>query len=353
MSGNTFGEIFKITTFGESHGTALGCIIDGCPAGIDFDADFLQHEMDRRKPGAKGASSTSRKESDSAEVLSGVFGGKTTGCPIAIEIRNTNQHSKDYDSLKDVFRPGHADYTFFKKYENRDYRGGGRTSGRETCARVAGGAVAKMMLKSFGINVTAYTKKAAGITSRVIDYDEIEKNTMRSPDKNAAFEMEEKIAEFRKKGDSCGGIVECVIKGANAGLGEPVFDKLDAVLAHAMLSIGAIKGIEFGAGFECADFSGSQNNDSMKEGFLFRTNNAGGILGGISRGDDIVFRLAVKPVPSIYLNQDTVDINGNECEIMIEGRHDVCLCPRIVPVVESMAAITVADFILRNRSARI
>lgn len=353
MSGNIFGEIFKVATFGESHGAGLGCIIDGCPAGISVDEKFLQHEMERRKPGAKSAAVTARKEDDLAEILSGVFEGKTTGTPIAILIRNSNQHSSDYENIKDKFRPGHADFTYYKKYGIRDYRGGGRSSGRETCARVAAGAFAKMFLKSLGIHIFAYTKEAAGIKSGRVDFSEIEQNAMRAADKDAAALMQKKVEEFKQKKNSCGGIVECVVKGLAAGFGEPVFDKLDAVLSHAVLSIGAIKGIEFGSGFGCADSNGLENNDFMRSGFSFETNNAGGILGGISRGDDIIFRVAVKPVPSIYLSQETVDVNGNECDILIEGRHDVCLCPRIVPVVEAMTAITLADMVFRNRSSRV
>lgn len=353
MSGNTFGSIFRVTTFGESHGAGLGCIIDGCPAGIDFDENFLQHEMDRRKPGAKSAAVTNRKEDDKAEVLSGVFEGKTTGTPIAILVRNANQHSKDYSNIMDKFRPGHADFSFHEKYGIRDYRGGGRSSGRETCARVAAGAFAKMFLKTMNISITAYTKKAAGIEGTKVDFSEIENNQIRAADKDAALLMQKKIEDFHREGNSCGGIVECVVKGLPAGLGEPVFDKLDAELAHAIVSIGAVKGIEFGLGFGAADSNGIENNDFMRKGPLFETNNAGGILGGISNGNDVVFRTAVKPVPSIFKKQQTIDTTGNECDILIEGRHDVCLCPRIVPVIEAMTAITVADMILRNRSSRV
>ena len=352
MSGNTFGEIFRVTTFGESHGAALGCIIDGCPAGIKADEEFLQHEMDRRKPGTKGAAVTARNESDKAEILSGVFEGKTTGTPIAILIRNSNQHSSDYNNICDKFRPGHADYTYFMKYGIRDYRGGGRSSGRETCARVAAGAFAKMLLKEQGISICAYTKEAAEIKCSKTDESQIEKNLMRAPDSDAAAIMKKRIEELKKEGDSAGGIIECVIRGVPAGLGEPVFDKIDAVLAHAMLSIGAVKGIEFGAGFDAAELTGSENNDSMKKDAVFASNTAGGILGGISRGDEIIFRVAVKPVPSIYREQKTVDTSMSECSIKIEGRHDVCLCPRIIPVVEAMAAIAVADLSLRNRSSK-
>ena len=353
MAGNSFGQVFRVTTFGESHGEGLGCVIDGCPAGIGFDQDFLQEMLDRRKPGAgHNAAVTARKEADKAQVLSGVFEGKTTGTPIAIVIQNTSQISKDYSSIKDKFRPGHADYTYMQKYGIRDYRGGGRSSGRETCARVAAGAVAMMLLSEYGIKISAYTKRAAGISCSKINPDEIEQNPMRAPDNEAASLMIEKVNELRLKGDSAGGIVECVASGVPVGLGEPVFDKADALLAQAMLSIGAIKGIEFGAGFGSCDLTGSTNNDSMREGGVFTGNNAGGILGGITRGDDIVFRVAVKPVPSIFIKQQTVDLSLHDCDILIEGRHDVCLCPRIVPVVQAMTAITLADLLLRNLSAK-
>ncbi len=353
MSGNTFGTLFTLTSFGESHGNALGCIVDGIPTGLEIDENFIQSELDRRKPGGASHAVTSRSEADRVEILSGIFEGKSTGTPIAMLIRNTNQHSKDYAGIKDKFRPGHADFTYFEKYGMRDYRGGGRSSGRETCARVAGGALAKLFLKQKGISVVAYTKKAAGISVKNVDFNLIEKNSMRAPDLNSASQMEEKIAELAKKGNSAGGIVECVVCGVKPGLGEPVFDKLDAEIAKAILSIGAIKGIEFGAGFESADLTGAENNDPMKKEFYFTQNNSGGILGGISNGNDIVFRAAVKPVPSIYQVQQTVDTNGNECEILIEGRHDVCLCPRIVPVVEAMTALTIADMYLRNLSSRL
>lgn len=363
MSGNTFGTLFRVTTFGESHGEALGCIVDGCPAGIEIDADFIQKQMDRRKPGAKqkdssgkeifNAAVTSRSEADKAEILSGIFEGKSTGTPIAIMIKNTSQKSKDYSNIMNLFRPGHADYTYQMKYGTRDYRGGGRSSGRETSARVAAGAIAQLILKRFGISITAYTKKAAGIEIESVDFSEIENNAMRTPDKKAAALMQERIEGLRREGNSAGGIVDCIIKGVPAGLGEPVFDKMDALLAQAMLSIGAIKGIEFGSGFDAADSTGKENNDQMRAGPVFETNNAGGILGGISRGDEIKFSLAVKPVPSIFIKQKTVDTSMNECDLVIEGRHDVCLCPRIVPVVEAMAAITVADLLLRNRASKI
>lgn len=373
MSGNTFGDIFKVTTFGESHGPALGCVIDGCPAGIAISESTLQHALDRRKPGAQqtdengkpvfNAAVTARKESDTAEIVSGVFEGQSTGTPIAVLIRNENQHSGDYASIKDTFRPGHADFTYFEKYGIRDYRGGGRSSGRETAARVAAGAIAQMMLSTAGISITAYTKRAAGISCTSFDASEIEHNTMRAPDKEAALRMAAKIETLRKQGDSAGGIIECIVHGVQPGLGEPVFDKLDAVLAQAMLSIGAVKGIEFGSGFDCADMTGSSCNDGMRsQGAtgngeshtpVFTSNNAGGILGGISRGDDIVFRVAVKPVPSIYLKQQTINTQFENSDIEIEGRHDVCLCPRIVPVVEAMTSLVIADMYLRNKTAHI
>ncbi len=366
MAGNTFGEIFRVTTFGESHGNALGCIIDGCPSGIEIDENFLQSEMDRRKPGARqkdssgkeifNAAVTGRSEGDKAEILSGVFEGKSTGTPIAILIRNSNQHSSDYNNIKDKFRPGHADFSFHKKYGFRDYRGGGRSSGRETCARVAAGAFAKTFLKTKGINIISYTSRAAGIEAKKIDFSEIENNTMRTPDKDAAVLMQEKISELRKQGNSAGGMITTIVTGLPAGLGEPVFDKCDALLAQAVLSIGAIKGIEFGDGFDVADSTGFTNNDFMKNEngkVIFETNHAGGILGGISNGNTITFNAAVKPVPSIYMKQQTVDVNSNNVEIEIEGRHDVCLCPRIVPVIEAMTAITIADLYLRNETSRI
>ena len=390
MSGNTFGEIFKVTTFGESHGEALGCVIDGCPAGIEISREKIQAALNRRKPGAQqtdsngnqtfNASVTARKEADEVEIVSGVCEGKSEGTPIALLIRNTSQHSKDYDNLKDTFRPGHADFTYFEKYGTRDYRGGGRSSGRETAARVAAGAVAQMILDSHGIKITAYTERAAGIAITKVDYNQIERNPLRAPDSEAAARMNEKIESLRKEGDSAGGIIACSVTSVPAGLGEPVFDKLDAELAHAMLSIGAIKGIEFGAGFDAADSTGSANNDSMRAADtnssrcktdctcngsrhaqpVFLTNNAGGILGGISNGNEIFFRVAVKPVPSIFKTQKTVcaESDGSGCvtfadtDLAIEGRHDVCLCPRIVPVVEAMTAIVIADMMLRNRSSQ-
>lgn len=371
MAGNTFGEAFRIATFGESHGRALGVTIDGCPAGIPLSDYVVQRELDRRRPGAHSTPAdgtnpdgklnpavTARKEADEVEILSGIFEGKTTGTAISMLVRNTNQKSEDYGDIARKFRPGHADYPFFHKYGARDYRGGGRSSGRETIGRVASGAVAKAFLESLGIRVLAWTSEAVGITCETFDETAIEKNTMRACDPNAAEAMTKRVIELKAAGDSGGGIISCRVSGEiPVGLGEPVFDKLDAELAHAILSIGAIKGIEFGAGFAAARMSGSQNNDPMRRDAAtgkarFLTNNAGGILGGLSTGAEILFRAAVKPVSSISKEQLTVDIAGNDCEISVHGRHDVCLCPRIVPVVEAMTAIVLADLILRNRASR-
>ncbi|ULQ60380.1 chorismate synthase [Brucepastera parasyntrophica] len=357
MAGNTFGTVFRVTTFGESHGEALGVVIDGCPPGIQVDPGYIQKELDRRRPGFHGREHnpaiTDRKEADHCEILSGIFEGKSTGAPIAALIRNTNQHSSDYDTLKNVFRPGHADFTWQKKYGIRDYRGGGRSSGRETAARVIAGAVAKTFLASKGITVIAWTQEAAGISCETRDESVIEANTCRAPDMEAAEKMTAEIAALREKGDSAGGIISCRISGVPAGLGEPVFDKLDAELAHAILSVGAVKGIEFGAGFASARMTGSEWNDEMTAGDEqdnagFSSNNAGGILGGISTGADIFFNAAIKPVPSIAKIQKTVTVDGAGTSIEITGRHDACLCPRIVPVIEAMAAIVIADMYLRQ-----
>lgn len=374
MAQNTIGTAFKVTTFGESHGEALGGIIDGCPAGLSLDSAAIQGELDRRKPGAsfngeRNAAVTSRKEPDTIEILSGVFEGKTEGTPIAFVIRNTSQHSKDYGNLANTFRPGHADFGYFAKYGFRDYRGGGRSSGRETAARVAAGAVAKQFLRATlgsACKITAYTERAAGISVEKCDFSQIEQNPLRACDSAAAAKMAERIEEARLNKDSVGGIVACRISGVPAGLGEPVFGKLDAELSRAMLSIGAIKGIEFGAGFAVADNTGSASNDSMRtsdDGLAveLKSNNAGGIIGGISNGADIFFRLAVKPVPSIFREQKTVSetvahdgtVYYSDTDLVIEGRHDVCLCPRIVPVVEAMAAIVLADLVLQQRAARV
>lgn len=367
MGGNTFGTLFRITTFGESHGRALGVTIDGCPAGIPLSEFTVQRELDRRRPGAHGARGedaklnpavTARKEADEVEILSGVFEGKTTGTSIAMIVRNTNQQSADYGDIARKFRPGHADYPFYEKYGIRDYRGGGRSSGRETIGRVAAGAVAKAFLETLGIRALAWTSEAVGIACGSFDEAEIERNPMRACDAEAAQAMQKRVIELKAAGDSGGGIISCRVSGnIPAGLGEPVFDKLDAELAYAVLSVGAIKGIEFGAGFQAARLTGSENNDPMRANPAggkpsFLSNNAGGILGGLSTGAEILFRAAVKPVSSISREQLTVDLEGRDCGISVHGRHDVCLCPRIVPVVEAMTNLVLADMILRNRASR-
>lgn len=348
---NTFGTLFAVTTFGESHGAALGVVIDGMPAGVKIDPVFIQNEMDRRRPG-QSAVSTARQESDTIEILSGVFEGKTTGTPLAMLLRNADQHSRDYSNIADVYRPGHADYTFDKKFGFRDYRGGGRSSGRETSARVAAGAVAKLFLKQYGITVRACSEEIAGIKAEKRCWEEVEKNPVRCGDPEKAKEMEQAILDARTACDSVGGKIYAEILGVPPGLGEPVFDKFDALLGHAMFSIGGVKGVEIGAGFAVASSRGSLNNDSITpDGFV--SNHAGGILGGISNGDVISFRLAVKPTPSIYLPQKTINTAGESVEMQINGRHDPCLVPRIVPVVEAMAAILTADLLLRARCSKI
>ena len=348
---NSFGELFKITTFGESHGPALGVVIDGIPAGLEIDTDFIASEMARRKPGQSDVT-TARKEADSPEILSGVFEGKATGTPLAMLIRNSDQHSSDYSNIKDIFRPGHADYTFEKKYGVRDYRGGGRTSGRETCARVAAGAVAKLLLKRFGVTIRACTIQIGSVKAEKSDWSCVESNVVRCADPEAAELMHNEIRSAAARCDSVGGMIHCEIVGVPVGLGEPVFDKYDALLAHAMLSIGGVKGFEIGAGFGVAEHYGSGNNDNMTpDGFL--SNHAGGVLGGISNGNTVAFRIAVKPTPSIALPQQTVSKDGSPVEIKIHGRHDPCLVPRIVPVVEAMAALVTADLLLRSKENRL
>jgi chorismate synthase len=341
MPGSSFGEAFKISTFGESHGAAVGVIIDGVSPGLELSAVDVQKELDRRKPGQSNIT-TARAEPDTVHLMSGIFEGKTTGTPLMMILYNQDQNPGAYDEIRDKFRPGHADYSYLKKYGIRDYRGSGRASGRETAARVAAGAVAKKLLARRGVQILAYTSAAAGISCTSFEPEFIEKNPLRACDPLAAQAMLEKISALKEAQDSAGGIIECRISGVVAGIGEPVFDKLDAVLAHAMLSIGAVKGIEFGAGFAAASMTGSEHNDCMDEsGFL--SNHAGGILGGISNGADIVFRLVVKPVSSIALAQNTIDIHGKAVSIRTEGRHDTCICPRVVPVVEAMACIVLED----------
>lgn len=348
MAGNSFGQLFRITTFGESHGLAVGVIIDGVPPGFGLDLAAIQAEMDRRRPGQSKVV-TMRKEPDKVEIMSGMFEGKTTGTPLMMIVHNSNARPGDYDNIKDFFRPGHADYTYLKKYGIRDYRGGGRASARETVGRVAAGAVAKQLLAKRGVRIVAYTLRAGGIACKKVDLDVIEKNPMRACDLEAAELMVTRVDEIRSQVDSIGGIIECRIMGVPVGLGEPVFDKLDADLAKAILSIPATKGIEFGMGFAAADMTGSQHNDPMTpDGFL--SNNAGGILGGISNGNEIVFRTVIKPTSSIAHEQQTINTSGEPVTIRVTGRHDPCLCPRAVPVIEAMAALVLEDHFKRQES---
>ncbi|MGQ9649357.1 MAG: chorismate synthase [Phycisphaerae bacterium] len=350
MAGNSFGQLFRITTFGESHGPAVGVIIDGMPPGFDLDLAAVQAEMDRRRPGQSKVV-THRKEPDTVEIMSGMYEGKTTGTPLMMIVHNSNARPGDYDNIKDFFRPGHADYTYFKKYGIRDYRGGGRASARETVGRVAAGAVAKQLLARRGVRIVAYTLRAGGIACKKIDLDVIEKNPMRACDLEVAEWMVKRVDEIRSQVNSIGGIIECRVMGVPAGLGEPVFDKLDADLAKAILSIPATKGIEFGTGFAAADMTGSQHNDPMTpDGFL--SNNAGGILGGISNGNEIVFRTVIKPTSSIAHEQQTINIRGEPVTIRVTGRHDPCLCPRAVPVVEAMTALVLEDHFKRQEALR-
>lgn len=350
MAGNSFGTLFRITTWGESHGPAIGVVIDGCPAGIPLDESLIQRELDRRKPGSSLAS-TPRKEPDRAIILSGVFEGRTTGCPISIQIANQDARSASYGPTAHLFRPGHGDITYQAKYGIRDWRGGGRASARETAARVAAGAVAKAILQQEGIHIRAWTIALAGIRAKRVDPQAVFENPFCCPDNEAAEAMEARIASIRAKGDSAGGIVEIVATGVPRGLGEPVFDKLDADIAHALMGIGAVKGVEIGSGFAAADMLGSEHNDPITpQGFL--SNHAGGILAGISNGDDIVVRVAVKPIPSISLPQQTIDREGNPAEIRVGGRHDVSAIPRINPVCEAMVALVLTDHLLRWKAIR-
>ncbi len=356
MAGNALGTLFRITTFGESHGRAVGVLIDGVRPNMDFSEGDIQKELDRRRPGQSGVT-TARSEADQVQVLSGVFEGKTLGTPICLLVWNKDQNPKAYDSIKNLFRPGHAGYTYLSKYGIQDYRGGGRSSGRETAGRVAAGGVAKQILAKRGIRIVGYTKSVDGITAQKIVFSEIEKNPVRCPDPEAAKKMERKILKVKKEGDSLGGVVEAVIRNCPAGLGDPVFDKLEADLAKALLSIPAIKGFEIGSGFAAAAMKGSEHNDEFyKEKGTGRirtkTNYAGGILGGISNGEDIVVRVAVKPPSSIPKAQSTVDTRGKRRTIKVEGRHDPCLCPRVVPVVESMVALVIADHLVRQMLLR-
>ncbi len=351
MPGNSFGQYFKVTTWGESHGPAIGVVIDGCPPRLPLDEKTIQDALDKRRPGKGGPAESPRKEPDRVEILSGVFEGVTTGTPISLLIRNMDAKSSAYNTLKDVFRPGHGDITYWKKYGVRDYRGGGRSSGRETAARVAAGAVAQVLLEKEGIEVHAYTVSLGGIRAEKRDLSAVTKNRLFCPDPDAAEKMEKRVSEVRAQGDSIGGIVEVIATGVPAGLGEPVFDKLDAEIAKALMSIGAVKGVEIGAGFAAAELLGSQNNDEMTpDGFL--SNNSGGILAGISNGDTIVARAAVKPIPSIAKEQRTVSITGEEVTLKVGGRHDASAIPRIVPVLKAMMQIVLADHLLRLKAIR-
>lgn len=356
---NTFGNLFRLTTFGESHGKAVGGIVDGFPAGIDIDLEFIQNELARRRPG-QSRITTDRKEPDEVELLSGVFEGKSTGTPIAFEVRNTNQHSKDYDNMRQLFRPSHADFTYYNKYGVRDHRGGGRSSARITIARCVGGALAKLALQQLGISVTAYTSQVGDIKLEkdyhLYDLDTIEDNPVRCPDQAKAKQMEELIAGVKAQGDTVGGIITCVIKGCPVGLGEPEFGKLHAALGGAMLSINAVKGFEYGEGFDCATAKGSELNDvfiNQNGKISTSTNHNGGIQGGISNGQDIYFRVAFKPVATLLMKQNTVTIEGIPTELNARGRHDPCVLPRAVPIVEAMAAMVILDNYLLNMTTKL
>jgi chorismate synthase len=348
MSGNTFGTFFTLTTFGESHGVGLGGVVDGCPPGIILSEGIIQQELDRRKPGQGGAAATARKESDAVRLLSGVFEGKTTGTPIGFTIMNEDQRSRDYSAIMNVYRPGHADLGFDAKFGMRDYRGGGRSSGRETVSRVAGGAIAQELLRGEGISVRAATVELGGLAAAGRDFEGALSRPFFSADSEIVDVWEARVREVKTGGDTLGGIVELRVAGVPAGLGEPVFDKLDARLAYALMGVGAVKGVEIGAGFAAARLTGSQNNDPMTpEGFL--SNNAGGILGGMASGQELIVRVAVKPIPSIAREQQTVDRKGEGVRITIGGRHDICAIPRIVPVLRAMVLLTLADFVLLQR----
>lgn len=353
MAGSTFGTVFKVTTWGESHGAALGAVIDGCPPGLDLTPEMIQAELERRRPG-KGGATSPRNEPDMVRIMSGIFQPegcavpKTTGTPISLVIFNKDAHSKSYSHLQDVFRPGHGDLTYQKKYGIRDHRGGGRASARETAARVAAGAVAKQLLDRHDMSVLAYTVALGGIKAEQLDFVQIEQNRLFCPDNAAAERMEERIREVRGQGDTLGGIVEIRAR-CTVGLGEPVFDKLDAELARALMSIGAVKGVEIGSGFRAAEMLGSENNDAIApEGFV--SNNAGGILAGVSNGEDIIVRVAVKPIPSIHKEQQTVNTANEPVRIKVGGRHDISAIPRIIPVCEAMVRLTLADHLLRQQA---
>jgi len=354
MAGNTFGNFFKLTTFGESHGEAMGGVIDGCPAGVSIDLDAIENQMMRRRPG-QSAIVTQRKEADTVRFLSGIFEGKTTGTPIGFIIENTNQKSADYTHIKDSYRPSHADYTFDKKYGHRDYRGGGRSSARETACRVAAGAIASQLLSA--IAITGYVSSVGDLTLekpyKELDFNTVDSNVVRCPDAEMASKMIAKIKEVKKQGDTIGGIITCVIQNVPVGLGEPVFDKLHAQLGKAMLSINAVKGFEFGSGFKGATMNGSEHNDLFNQDGTTKSNLSGGVQGGISNGMDIYFRVAFKPVATIMQKQQTINSKGEKVEMQGKGRHDPCVVPRAVPIVEAMAALTIADFWLANKLSKL
>lgn len=354
MAGNTFGNFFKLTTFGESHGEAMGGVIDGCPAGVSVDLDAIENQMMRRRPG-QSTIVTQRKEADTVRFLSGIFEGKTTGSPIGFIIENTNQKSADYTHIKDSYRPSHADYTFDKKYGHRDYRGGGRSSARETACRVAAGAIASQLLGA--IAITGYVSSVGDLTLekpyQELDFNTVDSNVVRCPDAEMASKMIAKIKEVKKQGDTIGGIITCVIQNVPVGLGEPVFDKLHAQLGKAMLSINAVKGFEFGSGFKGATMNGSEHNDLFNQDGTTKSNLSGGVQGGISNGMDIYFRVAFKPVATIMQKQQTINSKGEKVEMQGKGRHDPCVVPRAVPIVEAMAALTIADFWLANKLSKL
>ena len=356
---NTIGKLFTFTSFGESHGRGIGGIVDGCPAGIEMDEAYIQNELNRRRPG-QSVISTPRKEGDKVDFLSGIFEGKTTGTPIAFVIWNENQHSTDYDHLKEVYRPSHADYTYQQKYGIRDHRGGGRSSARETASRVVAGAIAKLALKAMGIEITAFTSQVGHIAMtqnfETADLLLIESNIVRCPETETAEKMIAYIKQLKEEGDSIGGIISCIIKGVPVGFGEPIFDKLQGRLAQAMLSINATHGFDYGRGFEGVSLKGSEMNDSFvnEDGKITtRTNNSGGVQGGISNGQDIYFRVLFKPVATISMKQDTLDIHQNEVELQARGRHDPCVLPRAVPIVEAMAALTLIDLALLGQKTKV
>lgn len=355
---NTFGNIFTLTSFGESHGAAIGGVVDGFPAGIDIDVDFVQNELRRRRPG-QSRITTSRNEPDTVEFLSGIFEGRSTGCPIGFIVRNTNQHSADYDNMRDLFRPSHADYTYTAKYGLRDHRGGGRSSARITISRCVAGALAKLALRKIGISVSAYTSQVGDIKLeadyRKYDLTKIEDNIVRCPDADKARAMEALISKVKEQGDTIGGAITAVVKGCPAGVGEPEFDKLHATLGYAMLGINAAKGIEFGMGFDGVSHRGSEMNDvfvNENGRITTMTNNSGGIQGGISNGNDIYFRVAFKPVATLLKSQNTIDKNGNSAILEAKGRHDPCVLPRAVPVVEAMTAMVILDHVLLSKTTK-